>query len=332
MFAIETSNLCKSFMEEASLKDLLIHPFRKRAIVTAVADVSLKVRKGEIFGLVGPNGAGKTTLIKLLCSLIIPTSGSARVNGYDLLSDDEGIRRSIGLVTSDERSFFWRLSGRKNLEFFGGLYDLPPRTIRKRVRELIALVGLEDKADSIFKTYSAGTKKKMAIVRGLLNDPDIIFMDESTNSLDPPAAQMLKEFVKEKLVGERGKTVFWATHRLEEIEGLCDRVALINDARVGFVGGVDEFKNILRGESKYLIRVSNLSGSVEEILRRFESARSEIANVSADELIIRIHAIDDNRIMSEILRELLKSGGTIVEYRLEEPSIQDAFSRHIKGS
>jgi ABC-2 type transport system ATP-binding protein len=238
---IETHGLTKKFALQKGFTDFLRHPFRKDEI-TAVYDVNLKIKKGELFGILGPNGAGKTTLIKMLCTLILPSGGTARVNGYDIEKDSGKVRESIGFVTSDERSFYWRLTGRHNLRFFASLHNYYSTDAEERIDELLSLVGMEDRGDDKFLSYSAGMKQRMAIARGLLNDPVVLFMDEPTRALDPGAAQNVRKFVKEHITGDGGKTVFLSTHHLPEAEELCDRIAIINEGRIVVVGTLDELK------------------------------------------------------------------------------------------
>ena len=328
--SIEICNLTKRFQREPSLAELVFKPFRKREYVTAVENISLQVKKGEVFGLLGPNGAGKTTLIKLLCNLIIPTSGSARVGGYDIVEEGQHVRGSIGLVTSDERSFFWRLSGRRNLEFFGSLYNLPHRTVERRVAGLLRQFSLEGKADIPFRTYSAGMKKKMAIVRGLLNDPEILFMDEPTNSLDPIAAQQLKAFVRDEIASGMGKTVFWATHRLEEVEGLCDGVALMKDARIAFTGSVREFKGLLIGEAMYDLHVAGLNGKIEGIMRELNFKNFHIVSETRDETSVEWNEHGNETLGEQLLARVLLAKGRVINYRLKESSLEDVFMHLVR--
>lgn len=238
---IETHGLTKKFALQKGFTDFLRHPFRKDEI-TAVYDVNLKINKGELFGILGPNGAGKTTLIKMLCTLILPSVGTARVNGHDIAKDSGKVRESIGFVTSDERSFYWRLTGRHNLRFFASLHNYYSDDAEERIDELLSLVGMENRGDDKFLSYSAGMKQRMAIARGLLNDPAVLFMDEPTRALDPGAAQNVRKFVKEHITGDGGKTVFLSTHHLPEAEELCDRIAIINEGRIVVVGTLDELK------------------------------------------------------------------------------------------
>ncbi|MBN2134868.1 MAG: ABC transporter ATP-binding protein, partial [Acidobacteria bacterium] len=185
--AITSRNLTKIFPSTSGYRDLL--PFRKRRYTTAVQDVSLNIKEGEFFGLLGANGAGKTTLIKLLCSLVIPTSGSAGIFGHDILKEEQAVKKLVGLVSSEERSFYWRLTGRENLEFFAALYHLDISQAGRRIDELLRIVGLDKHADVRFQGYSTGMRQKLAIARGLLSEPKILFVDEPTRSLDPVSAR-----------------------------------------------------------------------------------------------------------------------------------------------
>lgn len=243
-YSIETYDLTKKFTLQKGFAELLMHPFRKDEI-TAVEKVNIKIGKGELFGILGPNGAGKTTLIKLLCTLILPTAGTAYVNGYNIVEDSGKVRGSIGFVTTDERSFYWRLTGRQNLKFFASLHNFYSYEAQKRVDELLTIVGLKNRADDKFLSYSAGMKQRMAIARGLLNDPKVVFMDEPTKGLDPGAAQNLRGFIKARIVKVQGKTVFLSTHHLGEAEQLCDRIAIIDEGEIKVIGSPEELKSTL---------------------------------------------------------------------------------------
>lgn len=242
MYAIETFNLTKQFKKTLSLRELLTHPFKERNITTAVKCVNIKVKKGELLGLLGTNGAGKTTLIKLLCTLILPTEGYAVVNGYNIINEDQQVRESIGLVTGEERSFYWRLTGRQNLEFFAALYGLSDQQTQKKVNSIFKLIELEGKEDVCVQEYSAGMKQKLAIGRALLNDPSVLFLDEPTKSLDPVVSQNMRRFIRKSLVEEQGKTVILSTHRMEEVEELCERIVILNNGEIKFFGRVADLK------------------------------------------------------------------------------------------
>ena len=231
MYAITAENLTKYFFHQKGI-------FNRR-MITAVNKVSLLVRKGEIFGLLGPNGAGKTTLIKMLTTLLPPSSGEMTVNGFNL-DREEKIRESIGLIYPGERSFYQRLTAQQNLEFFAALHGMSFPSAKRKACELLEMVGLKDNADVRFEEYSSGMKQKLAIARSLLNDPDVIFMDEPTKGLDPLEAQKFRKFIKEFLVGEKKKTVFLATHQLDEANEVCDSIAIMCSGEIKLRGSLED--------------------------------------------------------------------------------------------
>ncbi len=235
-WAIEARGLTKRFPAQQGWRGVFS---RARLARPAVDQVDLNVKRGELFGLVGPNGAGKTTFIKLLCTLILPTGGTARVNGFPL-SLDQRIKASIGLVTGDERSFYWRLTGRQNLAFFASLHRLPADRLAGRVDEVLDQMGLLDVADQPFQTYSSGTRQRLSIARALLNQPGLLFLDEPSKGLDPSATRKLHRLIREDLTLAQGLTVFLTTHQLWEAEALCDRLAIIHEGRVRACGTLHE--------------------------------------------------------------------------------------------
>jgi ABC-2 type transport system ATP-binding protein len=229
---IETFDLTKRYPQIKRYHEIVIHPFQKREI-TALDGVNIRVKRGEVFGLLGPNGAGKTTLIKTLCTLLLPNEGRALVNGYDIVKEEREVKRCIGYVVNDERSFYWRLTGRQNLGFFAMLNNLTPDRANRRIDEVLQLVGLEANGDKRVKDYSTGMKQKLAIARGMLSDPEVLFLDEPTRSLDPMIAKSLREFIRRNIAEGQGKTVFLSTHNLGEAEELCDRLAIIDRGKTG---------------------------------------------------------------------------------------------------
>ena len=253
-YTVELKDITKVFIERSWGTLLLRRPIRK---TEALRGVSLSVERGEIFGLLGPNGAGKTTLIKILATLILPDGGSGSVCGYDLCSQSSRVRRMIGLVNTSERSFYWRLTGKQNLNFFAMLYNLPGVQKKKRIDELLELVGLNEKADTLFMKYSDGQKQRLAIARALLSDPEILLMDEPTKSLDPLAASALIDLTVNELASKKGKTVLWCTHNLKEAEKVCSRLAIIHKGKVIASGDLQHMKSLIATESFYQMSVDN---------------------------------------------------------------------------
>ena len=204
--------------------------FPKKEIIHAIAGITFDVYEGEIFGLLGQNGAGKSTTIKILITMLAPTSGECRVLGYNTYGEEKKIRHRINFIFGGELGVYRRLSARDNLRYFANLYKLPIDERDKRIDELLELVGLSDKADLRTETYSNGMIQKVQIARGLINYPEILFMDEPTVGLDPVAAQTLRNVIKQ--LKEQGKTILLTTHNMYEVDELCDRVAIINKGKL----------------------------------------------------------------------------------------------------
>jgi ABC-2 type transport system ATP-binding protein len=241
--AIHVRDLKKEFPVVKNYRELLFHPLRRKKVM-ALRGIDLDVVQGKCFCLLGPNGAGKTTLIKILSTLIIPDNGEATVNGYDVIKQPNRVKSSIGCVVSEERSFYWRLTGRQNLEFFACLNNIPRKEMNSRISEIVALTDLEKEIDFRFNTYSTGKRQMMAFARALLMNARTIFVDEPTRSLDPEAAQRVLRFLKHELVERQNRTVFWATHNLAEAQEFGDEVAVIKEGRIRIKGSLQE---MLRG-------------------------------------------------------------------------------------
>src|SRR5215211_5560048 len=203
---------------------------RKWKDVEAVRGVSFAIEQGELFGLLGPNGAGKTTTIKMLITLLIPTKGTARVLGYDVVKDAREVRKRIGYVFGGERGVYERLSGYDNLRYFAELYGVPPREIRPRIDALLELVGLKGREQERAEGYSRGMKQRLHIARGLLHDPPVVFLDEPTIGLDPVGARELRATIAS--LADAGKTILLTTHYMFEADSLCDRIAVINRGQI----------------------------------------------------------------------------------------------------
>ncbi len=320
-YAVETIDLTKRFTQTSGFIDFL--PVSKKKETTAIENVNLKIRKGELFGIVGPNGAGKTTLIKVLCTLILPTSGSAYVNGYDIIKEEEKARSSLGFVSGDERSFYWRLTGRQNLEFFAALNNF--HHPNKKVNEVLDIIDFADKADNKFYTYSAGMKQWMAIARGLLNDPEVLFMDEPTKSLDPISAQKLRAFIKERLMEEQRKTVFLSTHYLEEAEQLCDRIAIIDKARIRACGTLNELRKIIRKDENYILEIKGLSKDALAKIGEVEGIVSFSMNVHSDVVFLEIGLSNSEVVLPQLIQSIVNAGGKIQACSARKTAFNEVF-------
>ncbi len=204
---------------------------RKRgAEVSALAGVDLSIATGEVHGLLGPNGAGKTTLCKILSTVLLPTSGTAEIMGYDVVRDTATVRPLIGIVFGGERGLYFRLTARQNLTFWGALYGLANRQARTRADELIERVGLTDRAADAVEGFSRGMKQRLHLARGLIGDPQVVLLDEPTTGMDPVAARDFRALVGE--LRTEGRTILLTTHDMGEAEAVCDRVSLIDNGRL----------------------------------------------------------------------------------------------------
>jgi len=229
--------------------------------IRAVDELDLEVYEGETFGLLGPNGAGKTTTVRLLNCIIKPTSGTAAVNGYDILKDEREVKRVTGLL-AESPGLYEKLSAYEFLEFMGALYDVSNEILPRRIEDLLKLFNLHDRRDFLLEGYSRGMKQKILVAAALIHDPPILFLDEPTSMLDPRAALMVKDLIK-TLAESAGKTIFICSHILPVVEELCDRIGIINQGKLVAVGTIDEI--IAEAKTKTLEDAFiAITGGVEE--------------------------------------------------------------------
>ena len=203
---------------------------RSKKEILAVDEISFSIQSGELFGLLGPNGAGKTTTVKMLTTLLLPTSGTASVLGYDIVKNPDPVRGRIGFIFGGERGLYWRLSGFDNLRYFASLYHVDLDDSRKRIPYLLELVGLKDRANEKVEGYSRGMKQRLHIARTLLHEPEVLFLDEPTIGLDPVGARELRQVIR-NLQAEK-KTILLTTHYMFEADALCNRIAVINHGKI----------------------------------------------------------------------------------------------------
>ncbi len=304
---------------------MLKHPLRRERI-PALRGVDLKVNKGELFVLLGPNGAGKTTLIKTLCTLILPNKGTAYVNGYDILEEGDAIRHSIGYVISEERSLYWRLTGRQNLKFFAALYNLFGVDADKRIETVLEITGLSDIKDKMFMDYSTGMRQKLGVARGLLIEPEILFMDEPTRSLDPNIAEQLREFVIEHLVKKRGKTVFFSTHNLHEAE-ISDSLAIIHQGKIRLHGSLKE----IQGEKQdFMIGLKAPENGILNTIEKMDMVHSltTLPRSSGEPEVEIVVSLDERRgDISDLIGEIVRLRGKILSCSPCKASLQEIFKQ-----
>jgi ABC-2 type transport system ATP-binding protein len=344
-FAIEATQLVKKFPARPGTGDKKIEgetgssPKKKRwqfwkkepkALFTAVDGVDLQIQRGEIFGLLGPNGAGKSTTIRMLCTLLEPTSGTAHVNGFDVVKQANDVRRSLGTLLAGERSIYWKLSGRENLEYFAALYHIPQPVAKKRVEELIERMELKDRANELVEKYSTGMRQRVAIAKALLARPPILLLDEPTLGLDPQAARRLRELIAE--LKQEGHTILLTTHYMEEADQLSDRIGIIDTGKVIALDTPAGLKR--RIEQKEVIKLE-VTGWHKEIGDKIKSI-SGIENLmsrqqgEADLWEVNMQAQNSRTAIPRIVEHISSNGTRLINMNIVKPSLEDVFI-HLTG-
>src|SRR5918912_318497 len=237
MAAIEAEKLRRTYKQTSGFLR------RRTTTVDAVRGIDFEVAEGELFGLLGPNGAGKTTTIKMLVTLLIPTSGTARVLDHDVVRDAQAVRRTIGYVFGGDRGAYERLSALDNLRYFSELYGVPPKVQKRRIPELLELVGLSGRERERVEGYSRGMRQRLHIARGLLHDPPVVVLDEPTIGLDPVGARELRATIAD--LAASGKTVLLTTHYMYEADALCNRIAVIAKGNIVATGTPSDLKAVI---------------------------------------------------------------------------------------
>ena len=293
----------------------VFEPRKKRdQRVVALDDVSLEIPHGEIHGLLGPNGAGKTTLVKILSTVLLPTSGSARVCGHDVVEETKDVRPLIGIVFGGERGLYTRLTARQNLEYWGALYRLPTPVVRERTRALLERVGLSDRADQRVEQYSRGMKQRLHLARGLIADARVLFLDEPTTGMDPLAGREFRTLIGE--LKREGRTILLATHDMVEAETVCDRVTLIDRGRVI---ATESPRSLGRLISRF--QRIDVEGANEPVLDAIEDLPG-VGSVSRTNGEARIE-LNEEGAAADVLRCLVDGGVTSVKTSL--PSLEEVY-------
>ena len=342
-FAIDARQLVKRFPARPGTGDKTsdtspaprrrLFPFGKRepkATFTAVNGVDLQIERGEIFGLLGPNGAGKSTTIRMLCTLLEPTSGTATIDGFDIVTQANDVRRSLGTVLAGERSIYWKLTGRENLEYFAALYHIPQAIAKKRVEELIERMEIKDRANELVEKYSTGMRQRIAIAKALLARPPILLLDEPTLGLDPQAARRLRELIAE--LKQEGHTILLTTHYMEEADLLSDRIGIIDTGKVIALDTPEGLKR--RIDQQEIIRLE-LTGWHDDIAGKLKSI-SGIENITtrhqgeADLWEVSLQAQNSRAALPRIVEHISGNGTRLVNMNIVKPSLEDVFI-HLTG-
>jgi len=298
--AIETNKLTKSF-------DSLV----------AVDKLDITVESGEIFSLLGPNGAGKTTTISMLCTMLKPTSGTAKVNGFDIVKETMQVRRSIGLVFQDP-SIDDRMTGRENLYMHANLYGVPVTEQRGRIENVLKLVELEERADSILRTYSGGMRRRLELARGLIHYPKVLFLDEPTVGLDPQTRDHIWKYILE-LKKAHDITVILTTHYMDEADRLSDRIAIMDYGKIIMLGTPSELKETLEGDV-VIVKADNLDALLPVITEKMGLQNAKRVNDT-----VEVKVQNGKNVLPRIVEAALQNKISVESISLREPNLEDVF-------
>ena len=300
---------------------------RKHKDVVAVEDISFDIKEGELFGLLGPNGAGKTTSVKVLATLLIPDAGEVRVKGLDIVKDANEVRKQIGFIFGGERGLYWRLSGIDNLRYFASLYHVDPDLSKKRIPELLELVGLEGRGDERVQGYSRGMKQRLHVARTLLHDPDILFLDEPTIGLDPVGAREFREVIR-NLQSEK-KTILLTTHYMFEADSLCDRVAVIDKGLIVALDTPSALKKHVRDLSVVEIETFGIAPQKVDEIRALPFVDALSTREQDQRQVLLVQTERGAEAVPDLMSALDGMRGGRVTVR--EPTLEDAYVRLVGG-
>lgn len=300
--------------------------FRGKNTAIALDSVDLETREGEVFGLLGPNGAGKTTLIRILTTLLLPTSGTALVAGYDVINHPEQVRPFIGVASGSERAGYDFVSARGNLWFFSQLYGLTTEEANERIARLASALGLTEYLDRKMYTLSTGYRQRVIIARGLINDPRVVFMDEPTSGLDVMTARSIREFIRNQALSSK-RTVFLATHNMLEGETICDRVAIIDRGRILACDTPAALKRQV-GVPSFVMEVTP-EGPVE-FLSSVRGVTGVTATNDSERDMARVKVIVDDETAGERARDAVEAHGMkVVSSWRQEASLEEVFVKFV---
>ena len=295
---------------------------RRRPLeVEAVRGISFEVAEGELFGLLGPNGAGKTTTIKMLITLLLPTAGEARVLGYDVVHDPREVRKRIGYVFGGDRGLYERLSGLDNLRYFAELYGVTGRRQKQRIGEVLELVGLTGRDQERVEGYSRGMRQRLHIARGILHDPQVVFLDEPTIGVDPVGARELRLMIAGLV--EAGKTVLLTTHYMFEADSLCDRVAVIAGGRIVAQGTPAKLKELVADRTVVEVEVFGVDEATVARLRLLPGVTSIAVEEREQAQLLTIHSPRGLELTQEL--PAFFDGAQIGRIAAREPTLEDAY-------
>jgi ABC-2 type transport system ATP-binding protein len=316
-FAVETENLGREYKTRDQKTKL-------RKTLVALNGVNLQVQRGELFGLLGPNGAGKTTLIKILTTLLAPSSGHARVAGYDVMNEPHFVRPRINMVSGGESSGYGLLTVRENLWMFAQFYGISTDVANARIQELLNIVGLSDRANTKSSDLSTGLRQKMNIVRGFLTDPQVLFLDEPTLGLDVGASRDVRAFVRKWVNEDEQRTLLLTTHYMVEADELCDRVAIINQGRVLACDTPANLKRQLQRDVIFEIETTPFNGMNLGSLESLGGVR-KVTHRAGDGCEQLEFKLEDEGVVGSVINTLTANHLRLLNLRKREPTLEDVF-------
>ncbi|HEY6538835.1 MAG TPA: ABC transporter ATP-binding protein [Candidatus Dormibacteraeota bacterium] len=294
---------------------------RRRLEIEAVRGVSLRVGAGELFGLLGPNGAGKTTTIRVLCTLLLPTSGRVEVLGMDVVERARDVRRQIGYVFGGDRGLYDRLSALDNLRYFADLYALDPRRQRRRIEEVLEMVGLKGRDKERVEGFSRGMRQRLHLARGLLHDPPVLFFDEPTIGVDPVGAREVRQVVEE--LARAGKTILLTTHYMFEADSLCDRIAVISKGQIVAEGTPQQLKAGVTARTVVEIEAYGVPEQTIGRIRDLPEVDSVTTEVREQAQLLTVQAREGSQLTGRLLQ--LLEGVRVERIAAREPTLEDAY-------
>jgi len=286
-----------------------------------VRGISLRVEPGELFGLLGPNGAGKTTTIRVLCTLLLPTSGTVRVLGMDVVDHPREVRRQIGYVFGGDRGLYDRLSAFDNLRYFADLYALEPRLQRRRIAEVLELVGLQGRDKERVEGFSRGMRQRLHLARGLLHDPPVLFFDEPTIGVDPVGAREVRQLVHE--LAQAGKTILLTTHYMFEADSLCDRIAVISKGKIVAQGTPVQLKAGVTARTVVEIEAYGVPELTVQRIRELQDVENVTTEIREQAQLLTVQAREGSQLTGRLLQ--LLEGVRVERIVAREPTLEDAY-------